>query len=76
MKIPTDFDLTDVIGNQSVAPPPRKPRLQKHDLFMDIKKFKAIDEHAIKVSKFVFTLKQQSLSLLTFVTRTLKLIFF
>lgn len=50
MKIPTDFDLADIITDQKVAPPPRKPRLQKHDIFMDIKKFKAIDDHAIKVS--------------------------
>lgn len=50
MKIPTDFDLTDVLADQKVAPPPRKPRLQKHDIFMDIKKFKAVDDHALKVS--------------------------
>lgn len=58
MKIPTDFDLTDIIKaqNQKVAPPPRKPRLQKNDIFMDIQKFKAVDDHAIKVSViFYFT---------------------
>lgn len=51
MKIPTDFDLTDVLTDQKASPPPRKPRLQKHDIFMDIKKFKAVDDHAIKVSQ-------------------------
>lgn len=55
MKIPTDFDLTDIIKgeNQKSTTPPRKPRLQKNDIFMDIKKLKAVDDHAIKVSFFL-----------------------